>query len=241
MPHSRAHIRSNRHASSDLYANNHSHEHGHGNPRANRHTNDDGNPGFIQGYRCAARDRNSAAPPQPPREGGTWDFEGGWYDSPSGFEGRMDRVAEDWKLFRQRGQFGQATFNENKNPVNVHRGIRSQELAFESSDGEAGVYRSLQVIPNHRYTISAWGIHYPSPTPIELYLGVDLTGGTDYRAATMQWSLWRETADAQWLHTEVTIRTTSPTMAIFLKAVHRVAAGGGATLFDDVSVTDLGE
>jgi len=59
MPHSRAHIRSNRHASSDLYANNHSHEHGHGNPRANRHTNDDGNPGFIQGYRCAARDRNS--------------------------------------------------------------------------------------------------------------------------------------------------------------------------------------
>ena len=153
----------------------------------------------------------------------------------------MDRVAEDWKLFRQRGQFGQAPFNENKNPVNVHRGIRSQELAFESSDGEAGVYRSLQVIPNHRYTISAWGIHYPSPTPIELYLGVDLTGGTDYRAATMQWSLWRETADAQWLHTEVTIRTTSPTMAIFLKAVHRVAAGGGATLFDDVSVTDLGE
>lgn len=153
----------------------------------------------------------------------------------------MDRVAEDWKFFRRRGQFGQATFNENKNPVNVHRGIRSQELAFESSDGDAGVYRSLQIIPNHRYVISAWGIHYPSPTPMELYLGVDLTGGSDYQAATVQWSPWRETVDAQWLRTEVTIRATGPTMTIFLKAAHRVAAGGGATLFDDVSVTDLGE
>ena len=185
--------------------------------------------------------RAPAAPPQPPREGGTWDFEGGWYDSPSGFEGRMDRIAEDWKFFRRRGQFGQATFNENKNPVNVHRGIRSQELAFESSDGEAGVYRSLPVISNHRYTISAWGIHYPSPTPTELFLGVDLAGGNNYQAATVQWSPWNETEDAKWLHTQVTVRTTGTTMTIFLKAVHRTAAGGGATLFDDVTVVDLGE
>lgn len=185
--------------------------------------------------------RPPVAPPQPPREGGTWDFEGGWYDSPSGFEGRMDRVAEDWKFFRRRGQFGQATFNENKNPANVHRGIRSQELAFESSDGEAGVYRSLPVIPNHRFTISAWGIYFPSPTPIELFLGIDLTGGGNYQAATVQWFPWSETGEATWLHTQATARATGTTMTIFLKAVHRVAAGGGATLFDDVSVTDLGE
>jgi len=153
----------------------------------------------------------------------------------------MDRIAEDWKFFRRRGQFGQATFNENKNPVNVHRGIRSQELAFESSDGEAGVYRSLPVISNHRYTISAWGIHYPSPTPTELFLGVDLAGGNNYQAATVQWSPWNETEDAKWLHTQVTVRTTGTTMTIFLKAVHRTAAGGGATLFDDVTVVDLGE
>ena len=153
----------------------------------------------------------------------------------------MDRVAEDWKFFRRRGQFGQATFNENKNPTNVHRGIRSQELAFESSDGEAGVYRSLPVIPNHRYTVSAWGIHYPSPTPIELFLGVDLTGGSNWQAATVQWSPWNETGDTQWLHMQVTVRATGTTVAIFLKAVHRVAAGGGATLFDDVKILDLGD
>lgn len=183
----------------------------------------------------------AAAPPQPPREGGTWDFEGGWYNTPSEFEGRVDRVAEDWKFFRRRGQFGQATFNENKNPANVHRGIRSQELAFESSDGEAGVNRSLPVIPNHRYTISAWGIHFPSPTPIELYLGVDLTGGGNWQAATVQWFPWNETSEATWLHTQATVRATGTTMTIFLKAVHRIAAGGGATLFDDVSIIDLGE
>ena len=183
----------------------------------------------------------TSVPPQPPLEGGTWDFEGGWYNRPSGFEGRTDRVAEGWNYFRRRGQYGQATFNENKNPVNVHRGIRSQELAFESSDGEAGLYRSIPVILNHRYTISAWGIHYPSPTPIELSLGIDLTGGKDYEAATVKWFPWDKTGEAIWLHTQVTIRASSPQMTIFLKAAHRVAASGGATLFDDVRVTDEGE
>lgn len=182
----------------------------------------------------------ASVPPQPPREGGVWDFEGGWYDRPSGFEGRVDRVAEGWQFFRRRGQFGQATFNENKNPVNVHRGIRSQEIAFESSDGEAGVLRTLDVVPNHRYRISAWGIHYPSPSPIELFLGVDLTGGQDAFAATVQWFPWPEKEHTRWLQNQQTVRATTTKMTVFLKAVHRVAAGGGATLFDDVSIIDLG-
>lgn len=179
-------------------------------------------------------------PAQPPREGGTWDFEGGWYDTPSNFEGRVDRVADEWKFFRRRGEYGQPTFNENKNPTNVHRGIRSQEIAFESSDGEAGVYRTLQVIPNHRYTISAWGIHYPSPTPIEMFLGVDLTGGGNYQATSVQWFPWRETGDSQWRHSQETVRAAGSQMTVFLRALHRTAAGGGAMLFDDVTVTDLG-
>jgi len=153
----------------------------------------------------------------------------------------MDRVAEGWKVFRRRGEFGEPTFNENKNPVNVHRGIRSQEIAFESSDGEAGVHRTLDGVPNHRYRISAWGIHYPSPTPIELFLGVDLTGGGDDQAPSVKWFSWNATEDAQWLHAQTEIRATGPRLTIFLKAVHRVAAGGGATLFDDVSIVDLRE
>jgi hypothetical protein len=153
----------------------------------------------------------------------------------------VDRVAEGWKFFRRRGQYGQPTFNENKYSFNIHRGVRSQEIAFESSDGEAGLYRSLEVVPNHRYAISAWAIRYPSPTPVELFLGVDLTGGTDYQAATVQWSPWNETGDIQWLHTQVSVRAATAQMTVFLKAVHRAAAGGGATLFDDVSITDLGE
>lgn len=59
MPHSRANTRANRNTFSHLHADRCSHEYFHGNPRANRHADDDGNPAFSQGYRCAARDRNS--------------------------------------------------------------------------------------------------------------------------------------------------------------------------------------
>jgi hypothetical protein len=72
----------------------------------------------------------------------------------------------------------------------VHRSTRSQEIAFESSDGDAGLLRTFDVIPKHRYTISAWGIHFPSPSPIELDVGVDLTGGLDSRADTVDWYPW---------------------------------------------------
>jgi hypothetical protein len=150
-------------------------------------------------------------------------------------------VGVEWNYFRHRGENGQGTFNENKNPANVHRGVRSQEIAFESSDGDAGLLRTIDVIPNHRYTISAWGIHFPSPSPIELDLGVDLTGGLDSRADTVQWYPWRETGEAKWLYTEETVRATGPQMTIYLRVTHRVAAPGGATLLDDVRVVDLGE
>jgi hypothetical protein len=179
--------------------------------------------------------------PQPPREGGSWDFENGFFARASGFEGRVDYVGNEWDYFRHRGQFGQPTFNENKNPVNVRRGVRSQEIAFESSDGDAGIFRTIDVIPNHRYLISAWGIHYPSPTPIELDLGVDLTGGVDSRARTIQWNPWLAQGEAKWLHTQVTVTATGAKMTIYLRATHRTAAPGGATLFDDVQVHDLGE
>ena len=67
---------------------------------------------------------------------------------------------------------------------------------------------------------------------------MDLTGGGDWQADSVQWFPWNESGEATWLHTQATARVSGTTMTIFLKAVHRVAAGGGATLFDDVGVNN---
>ena len=75
---------------------------------------------------------------------------------------------------------------------------------------------------------------------MELALGIDLNGGQDYQAASVLWSPWDEGTEDAWVHTEETITATAPSMTIFLKAHHPQPAQGGATLFDDVRVVDLG-
>jgi len=100
--------------------------------------------------------------------------------------------------------------------------------------------RSVSVTPGHRYVISAWGKHIQSASPVELALGIDLSGGQDHQAAGVQWFPWDEVVEDAWVHTEETVTATGPSMTIFLKAHHPQPAQGGATLFDDVSVHDLG-
>lgn len=75
-----------------------------------------------------------------------------------------------------------------KNPVNVHSGQRSREIRpgsvrFDFINTEAGIYCPAQTIPGHGYRVEAWGKHLHSQSPVEPSLGVDLTGGEDWRAA----------------------------------------------------------
>jgi hypothetical protein len=42
------------------------------------------------------------------------------------------------------------------------------------------------------------------------------------------------------VHTQVTVRASGETLVLFLKGYHPFAMQGGATLFDDVRVVDLG-
>jgi hypothetical protein len=79
-----------------------------------------------------------------------------------------------------------------------------------------------------------------SESPVELSLGVDLTGVEDWRAATVSWHPWDETGEDVWLQTQVTVRATGEMLTVFLKGYHPFAVQGGATLFDDVRVVDLG-
>ena len=131
--------------------------------------------------------------------------------------------------------------HEYKNLDNVYSGERSQEITFDFISAEAGITKRAQTIPGHRYQIEAWGKHVRSQSPVELTLGVDLTAGEDWQAASVTWHPWNETGEDVWVHTRVTVRASGESITIFLKGYHPFAAQGGATLFDDVRVEDLGQ
>ena len=130
--------------------------------------------------------------------------------------------------------------HEYKNLDNVYSGERSQEITFDFVSAEAGILKRAQTIPGHRYQLEAWGKHVQSESPVELSLGVDLTGGDDWQAASAAWHPWNETGESIWVHTQVTVRASGASLTIFLKGYHPFAVQGGATLFDDVRVEDLG-
>jgi hypothetical protein len=79
-----------------------------------------------------------------------------------------------------------------------------------------------------------------SQSPVELSLGVDLSGGEDWRASSVNWTPWDETEEETWVHTQVTVRASGPGLTVFLKGYHPLAVQGGATLFDDVRMVNLG-
>lgn len=181
-------------------------------------------------------------PPLPPQQGGEWDMEAGFVAgvSPLGEDCPGWAVAVGWQAFLAPGTPASSCLNENKNPANVHSGQRSQEITFDFVSAEAGILRPAQTLSGHRYRIEAWGKHIRSESPVELSLGVDLTGGEDWRAASVTWTPWNETTEDAWVHTQVEVRATGNVMTLFLKGYHPYAAQGGATLFDNVQVVDLG-
>jgi hypothetical protein len=69
---------------------------------------------------------------------------------------------------------------------------------------------------------------------------VDLTGGENWQAASVTWHAWDEVGEDVWVHTQIAVRASSGTLTVFLKGYHPFAAQGGATLFDDVGLVDLG-
>jgi hypothetical protein len=147
-------------------------------------------------------------------------------------------VAVGWQAFVAPGLPASSCLNENKNLDNVRSGQRSQEITFDFISAEAGIYRRAVTIPGHRYRIEAWGKHIRSESPVELFLGVDL--GEDWQAGTVTWYPWDEKQEDAWVHTQVTVRAQGDSMTLFLKGYHPLAVQGGATLFDDVRVIDLG-
>jgi hypothetical protein len=180
--------------------------------------------------------------PDPPLQGGEWDFETDFipWPNPYGEPCPGARVASGWTAFVEDGQYGSSCMNENLYQPNVHSGLKSQEITFDFIAANSGVLRTLPTKVGHRYTIVAHAKHDRSIAPVEMALGVDLTGGTEWTAASVQWFAWDSPAEDAWNATEETITATGERMTIFIKGFHPMADQGGKTVIDNVSVTDLG-
>jgi hypothetical protein len=179
----------------------------------------------------------------PPLQGGDWDFEAAFvpWPNPYGEPCPGASVAAGWTAFVEKGQYGSSCLNENLYRPNVFSGGKSQEITFDFIAANSGVYRTTPTKAGHRYSITAIAKHDHSLAPVEMALGLDLTGGTDWQAQTVQWFAWDESAEDTWVSTEETITATGDSMTIFIKGVHPMADQGGKTVIDNVSVTHLGK
>lgn len=181
-------------------------------------------------------------PTDPPRRGGSWDMEDGFvvWNNPYGDDCAGAKIAAGWRGFTSRGAYGSSCFVQNEYAPNVHSGRFSQEITFDFVDSHAGMQRTIETKPGHRYRIVAHLKHVASISPLEFHLGVDLSGGTDWQADSVQWFPWDSPSDVAWAATEETVTARGGQMTIFIKGFHPNAEQGGATYVDDVSVTDLG-
>jgi hypothetical protein len=177
-----------------------------------------------------------------PLIGGVWDFEEGFtpWGNPFGDVCPGSGLANGWNSFTTRDQFGSACFNETVWKANVHSGVSAQEITFAYVGIEAGVYRTAPTIPGHQYTIEAFMRREFSPVKVEISLGVDLTGGTDWQSDKVQWFPWLEDLDDAWARTEATVSATGEAMTIFIKGSHAYPEPGGILRIDSISITDIG-
>ncbi|RME99263.1 MAG: hypothetical protein D6768_15430 [Chloroflexi bacterium] len=174
--------------------------------------------------------------------GGEWDFEAGFnpWINPFGDSCDGSGLANGWSAFTTRDQFGSSCMNQTTWKGNVHSGESAQEITFAFVGNQAGVYKSAPTLPGHQYTVEAWMRREFSPAKVDVALGIDLTGGTNWEAETVQWFPWREDVDDQWARTEETVTATGQSMTVFIKGSHTFPEIGGALRLDSISITDHG-
>jgi hypothetical protein len=189
-------------------------------------------------------------PPEPtatvplaePLQGGVWDFEDGFtpWANPYGEACPGSGLANGWSAFTTQDQFGSACMNETVWKANVYSGVSAQEITFAYVGIEAGIFRTAPAIPGHQYTIEAFMRREFSPAKVEVSLGVDPGGGTDWQADSVLWFPWEEDFEDAWSRTEATVTAAGETMTVFIKGNHPIPEPGGALRIDSISITDIG-
>lgn len=189
-------------------------------------------------------------PPEPtptvalaePLRGGAWDFEVGFseWPNPHGDACPGSGLATGWNSFTTRDQYGSSCMNQTVWKDNVYTGESAQEITFAYVGNQAGIFKTAPTIPGHRYTVEAYVRREFSPAKVEVFLGIDLSGGTNWQAETVQWFPWNEDYDDQWARTEETVTATGENMTIFIQGSHPYPEPGGALRIDSISVVDVG-
>lgn len=176
-----------------------------------------------------------------PLVGGEWDFEAEFvlWENPYGdCSGAL--VGLGWTAFVEDGPYGSSCMGENLYGGDVQSGAKSQEITFDFIAANSGVLRTIETKVGHRYQINAHAKHVRSLAPVQMSLGVDLTGGTVWNAETVEWHPWNNPSEDVWVATELVVTATGERMTILIKGFHPTGDQGGKTFVDNVSVTHLG-
>ena len=181
-------------------------------------------------------------PAAAPLQGGDWDFEAGFqpWTNPYGDSCAASGLAIGWTAFTTRDQFGSSCMNQTTWQDNVFTGANAQEITFAYVGNEAGIYKTAPTTPGHRYSVTAYTRREFSPAQVEVALGIDLSGGTNWQAESVNWFAWDEDLNDEWNKTEETVTALGDRMTIFIKGSHPYPEPGGALRIDSVSVLDLG-
>jgi len=183
-----------------------------------------------------------AVPTVQPLRGGEWDFEAGFspWANPYGEPCAGSGLANGWSAFTTRDEYGSSCFNQTTWQDNVYSGGSAQEITFAFVGNQAGIYKTAPTVPGHRYTVEAYVRKEFSPAAVQVELGLDVTGNTNWQAETVQWFLWDEGFEDQWAKTEETITATGQGITIFIKGFHPYPEPGGAVRIDSITIVDLG-
>jgi len=183
------------------------------------------------------------APTAEPMRGGSFDME-------DGFEGWTNphgdpcvagaKLATGWQAFTSQGEFGSSCFYLNDYGPNVFSGQYSQQVTFDFVDSQAGIFRVLDTRPGHQYEVTARLRHVHTQPPMQFHFGLDLSGGEDWQADSVDWTPWAEFREDEWMTHVETFTATSARTTIFIKGFHNTASQGGATYIDAIEVVDLG-
>lgn len=181
-------------------------------------------------------------PPAKPVQGGEWDFETGFtpWANPFGDACPGSGLANGWSAFTTRDQYGSSCLNQTTWQDNVYTGQSAQEITFAYVGNQAGIFKSVPTTAGHQYTIEAYMRRESSPAKVEVTLGLDLSGGTNWQAETVQWFPWNQDFENQWSRTEETVTANGEVLTIFIKGFHPYPEPGGALRIDSISIVDKG-
>jgi hypothetical protein len=131
-------------------------------------------------------------------------------------------------------------------PSRVHSGGRAVSYTIHWRTFQAGFYQQADVTSGATYRASAWGHMWstddPETTtsafPVQMRVGIDPTGGTDWTSSNIQWS---PMADARDTYREMSVEATATAnrVTVFLYAHPTYCVYQSDAYWDDASLVEV--